>query len=259
MTSLKVCLQAGHKNMVSGSTGAPGEREWTTKIADMVAEKLRKSGIEVYVTDAFGNKDSKVTKTDWDLFLAIHYDADIYWIDPKDHSKGTERGGFTDYPDASIDDVNSRSKELSEKIAEDFFDNVHIPYKSRSNANTKFYYMWQFLSSKTPCVLIECGVGNRRPEDYETLRRYEEISQALAGAIMYAIGVIDPKDSIINKLSEENKQLLEEIKDIRSNRDKYRSLAKEQDKEIKRLQSRLEDVIKNSNKLELIKAIILGK
>ena len=68
---MKIAIQAGHKGMTSGSTGASGERDWTTKIVPLIASRLKKKGYEVYETDAFANTDTKVITTDWDLFLAI--------------------------------------------------------------------------------------------------------------------------------------------------------------------------------------------
>ena len=254
---MKICLQAGHKNMTTGSTGASGERDWTTTIVPMLAKKLREAKIEVYETDAFGNKDTKVTGTDWDLFLAVHYDADIY----------NDRGGFADYPDQSIDAVWERSKYLSDSIEKIFFEKMGIPIKNnRSNANTKFYYMWQFLSSNTPCVLIECGVGARKPEDYETLRKYELVVDTLAEAILRALGVIDPRDVKIKELEEQIIELNKEIVDLRDNRNKYRTEAEKVKKENKELivqvedlKFKLQDSLANADKLELIKAILFGK
>ena len=224
----KVCIQAGHKNMTTGSTGAPGERDWTTKIMPMVASRLKAKGITVYETDAFGNDDSKVTGTDWDLFISIHYDADIY----------KDRGGFTDCPDPSIDYVHTRSKELAKKISDVFFQKMGIPVKSRSNANTKFYYMWQFLTANTPCVIIECGVGYRQPEDYNVLRRYDEVATALSDAISSALGVTGGCEA---KLA-----LLEES-----------IVAK--DKEIVILKAKVDELVKISAKWDQVKKLVSGK
>lgn len=224
----KVCIQAGHKGMTTGATGAPGERDWTTKIVPMVASKLKARGISVYETDAFGNNDPKVTDTDWDLFLSVHYDADIY----------KDRGGFTDFPDPSVDMVNARSKELSKKISDVFFPRVKIPVKNRSNANTRFYYMWQFLSAKTPCVLIECGVGWRQPEDYTTLRKYDEVASALADAVSVALGVTSSCEA---KVIELEKKLVNK------------------DAEIVALKAQIKELLKISEKWEQVKKLVTGK
>lgn len=204
MASLKkVAIQVGHGNVTTGATGAPGERDWNSKIVPMVAEILRNRDIEVYETDAVANEDYTVLTTDWDLFLAVHYDADIY----------NDRGGFTDYPEPSTDHVTAKSQKMALGIAEHFFGETKIPQKpKRSNANTRYYYMWRALSANTPCVLIECGVGWRKPEDYETLRKYDFIAKTLADAICKVLDVsIDDsggkkftlKDDIPTEIEEE--------------------------------------------------------
>ena len=239
--------------MVSGSTGASGERDWTTKIVPMVTDRLRNFSQEVYTTDAFAYNDEKVTSTDWDLFLAVHYDADIY----------NDRGGFADYPDQSADKVWERSKQLSDKIEEVFFSKTGIPVKNnRSNANTKFYYMWKSLTENTPCVLIECGVGNRKPEDYETLRKYDFIADSLTQAILEALGV--STDFTIFKLEEKIDQLNQELIEMRESRNKWKRMyasleettAKEYQllsEQVKNLQSELAEV---NYKVELMTSTI---
>lgn len=216
---VKICIQAGHKNVYSGATGAPGERDWTTQITNLLADGLRGAGQEVYVADALADKDQKVTGTDWDLFLAIHYDSDSY----------NDRGGFTDFPDPSVDQVNERSKYLAGVIQDVFFGKTGIPVKNRSNGNTKYYYMWSALSANTPCVIIECGVGNRKPEDYETLRKYELVVNSLEEAILTALGLKDQKDIKIEELEKE----LDEMRDSRNKwKDSYKALVESTDKQI---------------------------
>lgn len=178
----KICLQAGHKGRTTGATGAHGEQEFTTKITPKIATILREHGFQVYEADANANTDGNVVGQDWDLFLAIHYDADIY----------NDRGGFLDIPDASVDMAHEESKRIHSILRTEYFSGqLGIPEKAnRSNKNTKFYYMWQYLTSKTPCVLIECGVGNRKPEDYNTLfNRMDEVAEVLARGIGKAFGV----------------------------------------------------------------------
>ena len=182
--SKRVCLQAGHQGITSGSTGAPGERDWTTKIVPMIAERLRAKGFEVYETDALGYNDDKVVQTDWDLFLAIHYDADIY----------NDTGGFTDYPEPKTDGATQESQRIAKVLADYYFPTTGIKYVNRSNANTRYYYMWQYLTSKTPCVIIECGVGWRKPEDYNTLRKYDFIADTISEGILKAFGTFLDED-----------------------------------------------------------------
>lgn len=203
--------------MTSGATGASGERDWNSKIVPMIADRLILKGVEVHQCDALANKDVKVTSTDWDLFLAVHYDADIY----------NDNGGFVDYPDASVDKVWERSKYLAQHLTDHYFSTTKIPYRpQRSNANTKFYYMWSALTDKTPCVIIECGVGNRKPEDYTILRDYELISKTIADGVLIGLGLIEGDDEI-QQLKDKIKELDDELDDMRTSRDKWKRMYEE--------------------------------
>lgn len=170
----KICLQAGH-GYASG--GAPLEKAWTEDTVKKMQSILGKR-YEVYITGKNANTDPKVTGTDWDIFLAIHYDADIY----------NDTGGFVDYPEPSTDYSTEKSQKYAKAISDYYFKNTGIKnMPKRSNANTRYYYMWKSLSAKTPCVLIECGVGYRKPEDYNRLRK-GDIPQILSDAIITALG-----------------------------------------------------------------------
>src|SRR3990167_2955519 len=116
---MKICLQAGHINAqyniepsLRASTGAPGEQELTKRITDRVSALLRDKGFEVRQTDACANGDITITQTDWDLFLAIHGDADY---------AGDNGGGFVDYPDPSVDASTVESKRIKEAIESEYF------------------------------------------------------------------------------------------------------------------------------------------
>lgn len=185
----RICIQPGHINSkynsivaLRGSTGAPGEQEFTLDVANRVSEELRKRGFEVKQTDGNANDDKTVTSVDWDLFLAIHYDADVY----------NDRGYFIDFPEPSTDGATKESQRLAQSLRDSYGGATGIPrYDKRSNANTRYYYMWRYLSSKTPCVLIECGVGNRHPEDYDALHgdRRNRVIEGIVRGICSAFGV----------------------------------------------------------------------
>jgi N-acetylmuramoyl-L-alanine amidase len=185
----RICIQPGHINgkfnsivALRGSTGAPGEQEFTLDVANKVSEQLRARGFEVKQTDANANDDPAVTKTDWDLYLAIHYDADVY----------NDNGFFVDYPEPSTDGATNESQRLAQSLRDSYGSETGIPrHDERSNKNTRYYYMWRYLTSKTPCVLIECGVGNRKPNDYDQLHgdnRAKVVSGIVRG-ICAAFGV----------------------------------------------------------------------
>jgi N-acetylmuramoyl-L-alanine amidase len=170
----KICIQAGHVNTQNGQTGAPGEQAFNLDVANQVSSELRKRGFEVYQTDANGDGDPKVTDQDFDLFLAIHYDADIY----------KASGGFVDFADPLKDIATKESQRIAQYIREEYFTTTGIEnHPERSNPNTRFYYMWSVLSPKTPCVLIECGIGWRVPKDSDVLNSNKRTSLVVPGIV----------------------------------------------------------------------------
>lgn len=184
----KVCLQAGHQNCeknsivaLRGSTGAPGEMAFNVDVRGKVANLLRARGFEVVETDAPANDSLAITKTDWDLFLSIHYDADIY-------SSG---GGFADFPEPSTDGATQESQRICAAIEAEYFTYTGVANKpSRRNSNTKYYYMWKYLTAKTPCVIIECGVGQHQPDDYQLLQGNRmRVAEGIAKGICRAFNV----------------------------------------------------------------------
>src|SRR3990167_21916 len=137
----KICLQAGHWNVPSGATGAPGEQELNKRIMFALRDVLISKGFQLYLVDA-NPPDSQINQ-DFDLFLALHGDANIYGIG----------GGFVDFADPSIDDATIESKRIKEAIESEYFKHSGIVnHQERSNPNTRFYYMWQRLTPKTPCT-----------------------------------------------------------------------------------------------------------
>jgi N-acetylmuramoyl-L-alanine amidase len=154
----KICIQAGHQDRTTGSTGAPNEQSFNIDISDKVANELRSRGFDVKRVSA--DPTPEEIFGDWDLFLSIHYDADIY---------GTG-GGFTDYPEPSTDGVTAESQRIAYLLRQEYFGTTGIVYHpERSNINTRYYYMWKKLSWNTPCVIIECGVGMHVPDDHQVL------------------------------------------------------------------------------------------
>ena len=177
----QIVLQAGHGGITSGATGAPGEQKGTTTIVPMIAKLLEDAGVVVYQTGSKANEDPKVVETDWDIFLAVHYDADIY----------NDSGGFVDFADPTTDLATKESQRMAAVLAETYFDRTGIKnMPKRSNANTRGYYMWSYLTPKTPCVIIECGVGNRKPRDYEILHNeMGRVASAISDGLLIALGV----------------------------------------------------------------------
>lgn len=184
----RIVISAGHINVkfnsivaLRNSTGAPGEQEFTLRIANRLSEVLRQKGFEVKQTDANANDDKSITDKDWDLFLSCHYDADIY--------KNPRDGGFVDFPEPSTDGATQESQRIVKEIESEYFKHSGIRnMPNRRNANTKYYYMWKYLSAKTPCVIIECGVG-KDPHDSVILADTNIVVNAIARGICKAFNV----------------------------------------------------------------------
>lgn len=202
--SKKICLQKAHVNIknnsivsLRGSTGAPGEQNFTADIAERVKKLLIALGFEVYISDGNGNDDINVTSKDWDLYLSIHYDADIY---------GTG-GGFVDYPEPSTDGATKESQRITKVLAEEYFKITKVKnVPTRSNANTRYYYMWKYLSAKTPCALIECGVGMHKPDDYNILQNNRDlVAGAIAAGVAKAFNVTNDPSNPIEDISPNKK------------------------------------------------------
>lgn len=178
-----ICLQAGHEGTTTGATGAPGEQEFTVRIRNRLSQILISKGFQVQLVNA--NPPASDINKDYSLFLAIHYDANIY---------GTG-GGFVDFPEPSTDAATIESQRIAKDITSEYFKNSGIvDYPERSNGNTRYYYMWSRLSAKTPCVIIECGVG-QDAHDKVILTDTDRVCNAIARGICKAFNV--PFDAVV--------------------------------------------------------------
>lgn len=182
----RICIQPGHINIgqnsilqLHSSTGAPGEQELTLRIANRLSAILRERGLEVYQTDANANDDPKVRDTDWALFIALHGDADY---------AGDMGSGFATFPEPSTDGATQESQRIAKIVNEVYFPETQIAYRDLANDNTKYYYMWKYLSSATPCVLIEMGQV-QDPHDRILLANTDLIANALGRAICKAFNM----------------------------------------------------------------------
>lgn len=173
----KIMLQGGHLGVTTGATGAPGEQELNRRIRDRLCTILISKGFQLFVCDAYPAQNE--IAQDFDLFLALHGDANIY---------GTG-GGFVDFPDPSTDSATVESKRIHDAIESEYFKNSGIVnHPERSNANTKFYYMWSQLSAKTPCVIMEMGVV-QDAHDKVILADTDRVANAIARGICKAFNV----------------------------------------------------------------------
>ncbi len=206
---MNILIGAGHINIkynsivaLRSSTGAPNEQEFTLRITNRLSEVLRSKGFNVTQTDANANDDISITSKDWDLALICHFDADVYQ-NPRD-------GGFLDFPEPSTDGATVESQRIVKEIESEYFNHSGIRnMPNRRNVNTKYYYLWKYLSSKTPCAIIECGVG-ADPHDSVILADTDRIANAIARGICKAFDV--PFDAVPTILPTPSVDTLESFK-----------------------------------------------
>jgi len=189
----KIIIQAGHWNIknncdvaLRGGTGAPSEMETNKRIAIRLEQILQSKGFSTFLTDANYNCDNNSWKTDNDLFISLHCDANY---------QGDEGGGFIDFPEPSTDDATLESQRIAKEIESEYFKNTGIRnVPSRSNPNTQYYYMWQYLSAKTPCVILEMG-ESVDPHDSVILADTERVCNGIARGICKAFNI--PFDTVV--------------------------------------------------------------
>ncbi len=172
-----ICLQSGHEGRTTGATGAPGEIELNVRIRNRLSQLLIERGFVVQLVNA-DPKPEEINK-DFDLFLALHGDANIY---------GTG-GGCIASGDPTVDNSWQESARIRDKIASEYFEHSEIVnHPERINLNMTKYYMWVQLTDRTPCVIIEMGVV-QDAHDKILLADTERIATALCRGICLAFSV----------------------------------------------------------------------
>ncbi len=212
---MKILIHCGHYNIknncdagLRSGTGAPGESDFNWRIGIALEKLLQEDGHSTYLDDANTNCKKNVTNQDWDLALAIHADANIY---------GTG-GGFADFPEPSTDEATKESQRIAKAITERYFPETGIvSHPERSNSNTRYYYLWQYLSAKTPCVILECGVL-LDAHDKVILADTQRVAKGIREGIRKAFGMVvtpptpepptDPCANLRDEVSRLNKVLL---------------------------------------------------
>lgn len=186
----RIVIQAGHINTqfnsipaLQSETGTDGEQELTLRIANALSALLRAKGFDVVQTDANANSDPKITTQDYDFFLALHGDANVY---------GTG-GGFITAPDPAFDAANEQSIAIAKQIQQHYFapytqDTGIVEHLERNNPNATQYYMWMALTAKTPCALIEMGVV-KDAHDSVILADTNRVCNAIAKGICAAFNI----------------------------------------------------------------------
>jgi N-acetylmuramoyl-L-alanine amidase len=184
-----ICLQAGHQGVTTGATGAPGEQELNIRIRDRLSQILISKGFMLQLVNAHPTQQ-EINK-DFDLFLALHGDANIY---------GTG-GGVVSYIASYLDSStasNAESNRIHQCIEDEYFPNTGIVnHPERNNLNMTEYYMWSQLTAITPCVIMEMGVV-QDAHDKVILADTSRVANAIARGICTAFGVpFDYKPPVI--------------------------------------------------------------
>ena len=222
---MKIFIIPGHRNVqynsitsLHGNTGTAGELEINIRIADRVSAMLRERGFEVVQSDANANDDKTITSQDFALALALHCDMDI---------QGDQGGGMVGSGDASVDDSWQESLRIKKVFDGLYFKETGIVNKNFVTEGMAKYYIWQYLSSKTPCVLIEMGQA-KDPHDSVLLGNTELIASAIVRSICKAFNVpydvvpVQPPEPSVDYqklLDEKNKQ----VNDLRADVKKLQS------------------------------------
>lgn len=202
-----ICLQSGHEGRTSGATGAPGEIELNVRIRNRLSQLLIDRGFVVQLVNADPTKTEYYK--DFDLFLALHGDANIY---------GTGGGVvacIAPPPYDSSEVSNAESRRIRDTIESIYFKETGIVnHPERSNVNMTKYYMWDKLTPKTPCVIIEMGVV-QDPHDKVLLGNTELIASALARGICKTFDVAYDLTPPVDVCAEEKAKLIKEIESLK--------------------------------------------
>jgi len=213
----KVLIIIGHQNIkfnsivsLRGNTGTEGEQKINLDVGNLVSSMCRERGINVIQTDANANDDKSITSVDFDLALALHCDMDV---------KGDQGGGMCGSGDPSVDLSWQESLRIKKVFDEVYFPEVKIVNKKIVTDGMKFYYMWKYLSNKTPCVLLEMGQA-KDSHDSILLGNTKLIATGIVKSICKALNVsyeiILPTISDTTDYKAENVQLKKELQDTKN-------------------------------------------
>src|SRR6266542_4690781 len=182
-------IQAGH---YPHGGGAPGEALWAYQLAQMVAARLQAAGVACTVVgDFLGQAAPSACAGDYDLFLALHYDAAIY------APRGERNSGC--FADRATDETRPAAADRFIRIWEAIYPartGIALANRRR-NPNTNQYYAFRALTVATPGVILEHGCGAPIPsdpfppgEDATLLHDHIDlVAAADAAAILQLLGV----------------------------------------------------------------------
>ena len=207
----KVLIIAGHQNIkynsissLHGNTGTAGELEVNVRMADRVSSILRQKGFEVVQSDANANDNPAITKTDFNLALALHCDMDV---------QGDNGGGMCGSGDKSVDAMWVESLRIKKVFDATYFPEVKIVNKNIVTPGMAKYYIWQYLTAKTPCVLLEMGQA-KDPHDSVLLANTDLIANAISRSVCKAFNVDFGTINNGGGYSDDSKKEIERLKKL---------------------------------------------
>ncbi len=176
---MKVLIQKSHHSALrdDGWSGAPGEAEWVGELCHEIDVLLAGSPIQAVWTDGdlgvvVGDNDTLIAarhpefKVDYDAFMSLHYDADLYQSPSGDHVSGW-------FWDRAVDSLSGpRDDALGAIFYKKYTALSGVPmfHMERRNPNTFNYYAFRQTTVKTPGIIVEHGVGAPGAPDHDWLR-----------------------------------------------------------------------------------------
>lgn len=176
------------------TSGTGGEQEFTSDMANRIAQKLIDEGFQVCRVEDFSYDGTQCTVSEWgnegrrdlfrcseaDLMIQIHYDG-IASIDPIYH------GGHVIYYDVAYRGVASS---IAGRMAQT---SVGItPANQNANGDgTRLSTRELIRTSEKPLLLIECGFGNTSENNYPGADRFalqeSSVRDEIASAIVMGV------------------------------------------------------------------------
>lgn len=198
---MRVLIQKSHyaSYRPNGWSGAPGEADYILELCGYIDAITRNTPIIVFWTDGdyggitgdsdlyFSNRHPEF-RDNYDAFIALHYDADVYRNVAGDHLSGW----FWDRALASL--TGPRDDALGQIWQRRYSLMSGVPsfHPERRNANTRDYYAFRATSINTPGIIIELGIGAPNAPDYRWLRdNIMNIAQTVKATLYEYGGIAD--------------------------------------------------------------------
>ncbi len=189
MNNKKIVVDAGHGGSDPGATGNIIEKEYTTKIANYIYNRLKEFGVPVYITRT---KDEYISPTDRvnKILNAFGNNSDVIVL-----SNHLNAGGGTGAEVVyALRNNDTLSKLILEELSKEG-QSIRKWYQRRLPSNTsKDYYFIHRNTGRTEPVLIEYGFVDN-PKDANFIKNnWQDLAEATVRAVLTYIGV--PYDMI---------------------------------------------------------------